>query len=45
MVPRLTKQKTIYKNLMKMEATSYWLANFPTKKFPDQNKAAKNKKT
>ena len=40
---KLTKQKTIYKNLMKRVVFDI-AANFPTKKFPDQNKVAKNKR-
>ena len=43
MVPILTKQKTIYKNLMKKVEFHTWLANFPTIKFPDQNNTVKNK--
>ena len=44
MVLKSTKQKTTYKNFNEKGGISYWLANFPTRKFPDQNKVAKNKK-
>ena len=44
MEPKLTMQKAIYKNLMKMVVFDRWLANFPTRKLPDQNKVAKKRK-